>query len=477
VKTPKFAKLIIFLMLCTAIQTLKTDVFAQQGVKKESQNLAINGAKPTKPTPSPTPAPTPLPDTKCYSGPGCLDTNFDFDGIATVNVISAIQGDVLEEVAIQPDGKTVGFGSVNFGTSRDFIVIRFELDGSLDTSFGDADPYNPLIKLGYKVVFATDKNEYCRTGTILDSGKILAAGYRYNESGPVSNLLVLLNPDGSLDTTFGVGGTVILDSPDLAVSDLTVQSDGKIILSGGGRSFALMRLNEDGSLDQSFGINGTATANPSTRSNGSGYNGSVAIQRIPAGSENEYIVTSGLVKDSPRGTTRYSVLRFTPDGDLDPTFGYGGRVSTNLEGGAHIVIDGQNRIVAGGISGFARYLEDGALDTSFSGDGIYSFNIYGGNNYIEDLAIQADDKVVGCVRAESSDRTFSYFSVVRLNTDGSPDASFGPGFLGAGVVTTNIADGVSQYPNGIAIGPGGDIVVGGVLDGPLAQITVVRYLP
>lgn len=123
---------------------------------------------------------------------------------------------------------------------------------------------------------------------------------------------------------------------------------------------------------------------------------------------------------------------------------------------------------------FARYLPSGALDTSFSGDGKFTQDIYDTNNTAWSVAIQYDDKIVAsgaaATAANGNDST-----VTRLNVNGSPDASFGPGTLGPGIVATDL-DNTSNMGRSIAIAPDGTIVVGG--NGGVGYGSMVaRYLP
>ena len=71
------------------------------------------------------------------------------------------------------------------------------------------------------------------------------------------------NSDGSLDTSFGIGGSVVTGL--LRGSDVVIQPDGKIVVAGDSLGpqmngdFAVARFNSDGSLDTSFGIGGVVT--------------------------------------------------------------------------------------------------------------------------------------------------------------------------------------------------------------------------
>jgi uncharacterized delta-60 repeat protein/uncharacterized repeat protein (TIGR01451 family) len=191
-----------------------------------------------------------------YNTDGSLDTSFASGGIVATNFgfDSAFGG----ALAIQPDGKIVAAGRA--GT--DFLLARYNGDGSLDATFGSGG------------IVTTDFG-----GTVFDAafgvalqsnGKIVAAGGTFNGFvGPSADFaLARYNPDGSLDASFGSGGQVTTDFGGFDVArSVALQADGKIVAAGGtfngfvgpSADFALARYNPDGSLDASFGSGGKVT--------------------------------------------------------------------------------------------------------------------------------------------------------------------------------------------------------------------------
>ena len=145
-------------------------------------------------------------------------------------------------------------------------------------------------------------------------------------------------------------------------------------------------------------------------------------------------------------------------GDLDPTFGLDGKVTTGFVGGAtawSVAIQPDRKIVAVGQAaatfGLARYHIDGSLDTTFNGTGKVTTDFTAGEDSARGVAIQADGKIVAVGHAN-----FERFAIARYNTDGSPDATFS----GDGKVITNFTAG-SDTANGVAIQANGKIVVVG----------------
>jgi uncharacterized delta-60 repeat protein len=197
---------------------------------------------------------------------------------------------------------------------------------------------------------------------VQDDGKIVTLGYSEGSSSSYDFALARFNPNGTLDGTFGGAGK---QETDLGHADFihsaAVQSDGKIIAGGevcpdgGPCDFALARYDEDGALDTSFGDGGVAgTAFPA----GGGPHAGVGVSIQNDGR----IVLVGQVRN---GTDLdFGLARFEPAGDLDESFGDGGRVLTDFAGGPDVVwgsaIQANDRVVAAGGSGrhiaLARYL-------------------------------------------------------------------------------------------------------------------------
>jgi uncharacterized delta-60 repeat protein len=176
---------------------------------------------------------------------GSLDTTFSGDGLLTTNIFGG--DDSAFDVVVQADGKIVVAGEDR--PTNDFAVVRYNADGSLDTSFSADGIVTTDIAgsqdFGYGVAVQAD-------------GKILVTGYAFVLGTEGDFALVRYASDGSLDTSFDGDGIVTVDA---GVSDqdearaVAVQSDGKIVVAGTmaawGTSgdFAVMRFYSDGSLD------------------------------------------------------------------------------------------------------------------------------------------------------------------------------------------------------------------------------------
>jgi uncharacterized delta-60 repeat protein len=211
---------------------------------------------------------------------------------------------------------------------------------------------------------------------------------------------------------------------------LAVQADGKLVVAGvSDNNSTLVRYNPDGTLDSHFGTEGRI---PPHAGMGIGIS-ALAIQ------EDGKIVVTGVVYTS-MGSNDFAVARYKPDGRLDPAFGTGGRVTTDLSGDYDIPFalaiqkDGKIVVAGAAVSDFAlvRYNPNGSLDSGFEVGGkvITPMRSIGARA----LALQPDGKIIVVGIAEGS------FALARYNPDGSLDSSFGK----EGKVTTRIGAGVMR---------------------------------
>jgi uncharacterized delta-60 repeat protein len=156
-----------------------------------------------------------------YAGAADLDLTFDTDG----KVITDFTGgnDLGRSIAIQQDGKIIVVGKMVDSGNENFAVTRYNVDGSLDLSFGIGGRVSTDFNLGDDEAFAV---------ALQFDGKIVVAGSSFSNGGTYDFALVRYNSDGSLDQSFGSGGKVVTDfagDSDEARA-VAVQADGKIVL-------------------------------------------------------------------------------------------------------------------------------------------------------------------------------------------------------------------------------------------------------
>lgn len=325
-----------------------------------------------------------------YNIDGTLDTAFGEAGVTTLQL-----SDVADEataVAIQGDGKIVVAAYTNNDYQGVFGVVRLNPDGTLDATFDDD---------GKAVAgFIGPYDDYAQAVALQSDGKIVVGGYVGSLYANDTNFaLVRFNPDGSVDSSFGIDGSVATDvgAEDVA-NAMVIQADDKILLGGsvspGG--FAVARYDADGTLDTSFGNAGIATTTIA------GFLGAQAGQDLSIQDDGK-IVVAGYVDDY------VAAVRFDADGTLDSGFGDNGAVvvsSPRVAKAYAVAIQSDGKIVLAGSAPGTRVGEDsydlllvrlnadGTLDTTFEGGGATRVNFWNKQETALDLALQSDGKLV-----------------------------------------------------------------------------------
>jgi uncharacterized delta-60 repeat protein len=276
------------------------------------------------------------------------------------------------------------------------------------------------------------------------------------------------------DQSFG-GGTGLVttdfDGSDDQAYAVALQTDGRIVVAGGRNvdddfspnDFALARYNSDGSLDNSFNGDGTVITDFGTNRD---HARAVAI------------ATDGAIVAAGSNAVDFQLARYLPSGALDPAFGTGGKLTTDLGGGdfvADLAIQPDGAIVAVGGSGaafaLARYLPNGTLDPSFSEDGKVTTDLAGGGA-ANAVALQSDGKLVVAGRGPCNPMCRD-FALARYNPDGSLDASFD----GDGKLTTDFGGDVDAAAD-VAVASDGKLVAvgrGATAVGQGSGVAVARY--
>ncbi|HEY2934301.1 MAG TPA: delta-60 repeat domain-containing protein [Acidobacteriota bacterium] len=327
-----------------------------------------------------------------YNSNGDLDSTFGNAG--------KVIGDPMlaAAVAIQTNGKIVLGGTISVlngtpgsGSSSDFALIRYNIDGTIDPSFGSSGK----VTTGFGGDGSTD---VLAAMVIQSDGRIVVAGTARQDFG-----LARYESDGTLDFTFGSAGKVTTDFFGLTdeAYALAIQSDGRIVVSGiayrnnsGSTNFGLARYNSDGTLDSSFGSGGKVTTELTPYAN---FARAVTIQAdgkiVAAGSA---LIVPGHTNDFD-----FALVRYNSDGTLDPGYGIGGKVITNwgtMDIAYASALDAQGRILlAGSANGdfaIARYNTDGSLDFTFGNNGKVTTDFAGGTDDLSAMVLQADRKIV-----------------------------------------------------------------------------------
>jgi uncharacterized delta-60 repeat protein len=311
---------------------------------------------------------------------GRPDTSFGRGGWTLTDVGQRDDHDIAKSVVVQPDGRILVTGQSNVPywlimRAYSFATVRYNVDGSLDNSFGDGG--RVITRMG-----VSREDDGCAV-LILPGGKIVVAGAADSSSGRPDFALARYLPNGQLDRSFGRSGksgpfglglasyaySAALDAHQrVVVGGFVTLSEDHLV----SQAPVLVRYNIDGSLDQSFGNGGVVVLQAG------GYLGEIEAVAVQPDAK---IIGLGLLR--------------------------GGKC-TGTDGSCIAAI---------------RLNDNGSLDKTFADDGVYilpfrparrPFRLGVGN-----LAIQRDGKLV---LAGQRDQSIMF---VRLNSDGTPDAMFG----------------------------------------------------
>lgn len=407
------------------------------------------------------------------AAPGDLDATFGSGGIVVTPIGSSARA---SDLAIQPDGKIVAGGTASLPSGPFFVssfaLARYQPDGRLDTSFGSGGIVTGPCCGASALALQPD-------------GKVVLAGSTSRANRASFGIVSRYGPNGSLDDTFGSGG--VAEGPDGGFADLVLQPDGKIVAAGTAPeayAFRLARFNLDGSLDPSFGSGGSVQTLH-------GYSASASAVAVQP--DGKIVVAGSTVPGNPPPPPppppapppppppgppplpwRTTIARYNPDGSLDLSFGSMGiadtalgyrsvsshRSTLGLQPDGRIVVAGQTD---GGTRGsirvaLARHGADGAPDPTFGAGGIVVAEIEDGG-WGSALALQPDGMIL----------VAGTYGVARFRGNGKPDMTFGSG----GLVRPGFPSPLTALA--VALQQDGRIVTGGFRQGQ-SGLALSRYL-
>jgi uncharacterized delta-60 repeat protein len=363
-----------------------------------------------------------------------------------------------------------------------------------DPSFG---------KDGRVITKLAGPNNIILATALASDGSIFAAG-----SGKLKHrkfaVIAKYTTDGTLDPTFGQGGK-ITDDDLVAAQAVALQPNGMILAAGvssgfsaGGPAFALKRYTPDGSPDPTFGSGGRVLDSIGPAGD---FIDAIALQsngQILIGGNTVIVV--GTKKHNQAINGDFALARYNPDGSADTSFGNAGKVATDFTGNfdsvKQILVQPNGSIIAAGqagvpasslpgtaapagsvgVLGFARYNVDGGLDTTFGQQGLVT------------VAVDEVGTVMGSVALETNGQIFAAgatdltFALVRLNSDGSPDSSFGQGgqaFIPlldeVGCVNTTMCNAVFSGAMAISFQSDGTIMIYGGIGSESVHLFALSY--
>ena len=387
-----------------------------------------------------------------------LDTTFNPVG----TVITPVSGRIYE-VSINPvTGKVFVAG----GSDTTDVLVQYNSSGTLDTTFnGD----------GIATQDNSINNQPLITSVILqnDGYTLVARGTTEPPGGGGNNSanfeLARFTSTGTLDGTFGSSGRVSTDVDGRRdkINDLALQPDGRIIAVGyanigaGNQDLAIVRYLPNGALDASFGASGEVIRNFRDNTD--------AIVAVAIQSDGKILVEAGSF--SGMG----ALLRYTPSGNLDNTFGGGDGIADLPfpvtsepinDHGDGIALQSNGKIVVRHNNSLSRFNADGSLDTSF---GVSGFSTTVSGFTATHMEVVAGDKImlVGNAPGGTGGINGQDFAIVRYNSNGTLDTTFD----GDGVFTSSVGAGIdTDIAYNFALGSDGSIVVAGESNGQFALL-------
>lgn len=405
---------------------------------------------------------------------GTLDSSFATNGIYSKDFGAQ---DNLTCVGVQAGQKVVSAGTaLSPAFAGQLLVIRQNEDGSLDPSFNDSG-----------IVLLTNFTEsYAYAVQTRSDQKLLVAGTAADANYAFSGLVLRFNPDGSLDQSFGQNGiSTFRLAGDTYFNGMQILANNKIVVAGTAVDTAfnnqpiVMRLNEDGSLDSSFGLDGVASVPVTEIDN--------KFNKISVQSDGK-IVTAGHYGNpiTIDGQTDFDILiaRFTADGQLDASFSDDGilidQVSPSyIDDIFGLGINSEGKIIVAGYATLAdfsydaivlQYNSDGSRDLGFADNFMYRYSNAAQDVFL-DLTVQDNDEIL--VAGTTGGFFFDNrdFVLVRLKENGNLDNDFGT----AGIVITEVYGFVDEI-NALCLDADERILVAGKANnGQQNDACVARY--
>ena len=349
---------------------------------------------------------------------GILDTGFGTNGVYIYDGGNGNDG--AYSIAIQPDNKILVAGDSSNGLDSDAIVVRLDTDG-------DPDPNFALN--GIYIYDCNNSNDSAADIAVQSDGKIVICGSGSN--GIDNDILVMrLTAEGLLDMTFDTDGLVMFDGGngyDFG-SRLTIQPNNSIVVTGSSyntldNDTIVVRFDANGVPDQTFGNNGFVLLD------GGDYDRGFGVDLDSRGN----ILLTGLRTKPGLDYTDYDipVFRLDPNGALDKSFGNNGIAL--YDGGDReqcydlvvlcddsVLVTGHSGTSKAGASDWAlvvlKYDPNGILDPTFANQGVYSYNPTENTEWGYGLALQPDGKIV--VTGQAHNGTDD--DVILLRLDNNP---------------------------------------------------------
>lgn len=358
-----------------------------------------------------------------FSQDGLLDTTYGNSGVYIYN--SGAFGQCIE---IDANQKMV-IGTYNM--DRTFKFFRFSSSNQLDTTFGAS---------GSTSIYLGGVDAVLKDMKIQPDGKIVAVGY-WEDTGSANRkdfIVVRLNANGTLDTTFNGTGLVTIafgTNEDIA-NAVAIQNDGKILVAGHSfigsyRDVAIARINVNGTLDNTFGTNGKVITDLAG-------NNDVATC-IAINSDGKFAIGSYTYgAGSSSNFADFGIAKYNSNGSLDTTFSTDGKhvvviAPSGNDKPVAIAFQNNGKILMGGSAflststrddfAIVRLNANGTLDTSFSTGGIFTSAIGSSDDTVYAMKLLSDGKIL--LAGTVSSGSYTDIGLIRVTASGNLDTTFG----------------------------------------------------
>lgn len=372
-----------------------------------------------------------------FSQAGSLDTSFGTGG----KIITSINNgsDKAYGVALQSDGKIIVVGmTTNTSTGKDFVCIRYNTNGSVDTAFGNSGIVTNDLQTG--------SDDVAYSVAIQSDGKIILAGY--SDDGSNKNAALLrLNTDGSIDTSFGTSGKVFTDFITGKADEIkTVKIHsltGNIIVGGTSSTTStasqavIARYTSTGLLDTSFNSTGKILL-PNASGSGTYY---YTIEDLAVKSNGKISAVGWINQQGLSWSANHYGCRLNSNGTLDTSFSTDGVIVTN--GGFNgddksfsMLLNSDDSILFAG-GGYLSTLEYDFILGLYDANGASAVGkaLFDYGSLVKDISygmgVDSTGKIV-LVGSNVTSVSSSTFGIARVNANYTIDSTFGT----SGKVTT-----------------------------------------
>lgn len=337
------------------------------------------------------------------------------------------------------------------------VIVSAQTAGTLDPSFGNNG----------KLLVNVNNLDVFHDVAIQEDQKIVTVGMSFDAAYVSTAHAHRYLADGTPDATFGTNGVFTYNlNFEANIYGCFIKPDGKILLAGETTDYQdyrilLIQLNPDGTIDHLFGDNGIVVEHVGIYED---HGWGLAVL------ENGEILVSGTSTVDYAGEYRNApmIVKFTAEGELDTSFGTNGVATipvNSIENTLRcITVQPDGKILAAGhfandlfffITLVVRFMPDGTLDPTFADNGIFKYAFGQADSQAFDILVTEDEKIL--VTGVSVAPTYDYSMMLfRLDGQGVPDPDFGT----AGVVITDNA-GTYDVGYGVRVQEDGKIVVAG----------------